>query len=182
MSGRGRLNSLDLVPAEGQDAVVWAIGALNARERTQEDIRFELNDRLVAVGCEPISRSAFNRASLRLSDRARRIAERRTIYAGIAEELTPDKVADVDVVLGEFLKTLIDELLDDTPSTKGAMELSRAYRDIVTAQRLSSDARRKAEDALAAKTARAVEAVGAQKGLTPETVEAIKARILGVAA
>ena len=144
--GRGRLSSLDLLPDEAQDDLIWAIGELNRRERTQADILFELNDRLEVKGIDPISRSAFNRKSMRLAKRSLQLEERRHIYAGIADRLTPEEVGKADLVLGEFLKTLIDELLDgDGLVSKNAMELARAYKDTVMAQRHSAELREKAE-------------------------------------
>lgn len=145
--GRGRLSSLDLLPEEAQDDLVWALGELNQRSRTQADILFELNDRLEAKGIEPISRSAFNRRATRLARRTAQLEERRYVYAGIAERLTPEEVSKSDLVLGEFLKVLIDELLDSSELTsKSAMELARAYKETVLAQRHSAAERRKAED------------------------------------
>ncbi len=145
--GRGRLSSLDLLPEEAQDDLVWALGELNQRSRTQADILFELNDRLEAKGIEPISRSAFNRRATRLARRTAQLEERRYVYAGIAERLTPEEVSKSDLVLGEFLKVLIDELLDGSELTsKSAMELARAYKETVLAQRHSAAERRKAEE------------------------------------
>jgi len=145
--GRGRLSSLDLLPEEAQDDLVWALGELNQRTRTQADILFELNDRLEAKGIEPISRSAFNRRATRLARRTAQLEERRYVYAGIAERLTPEEVSKSDLVLGEFLKVLIDELLDGSELTsKSAMELARAYKETVLAQRHSAAERRKAEE------------------------------------
>lgn len=145
--GRGRLSSLDLLPEEAQDDLVWALGELNQRSRTQADILFELNDRLEAKGIEPISRSAFNRRATRLARRTAQLEERRYVYAGIAERLTPEEVSKSDLVLGEFLKVLIDELLDSSELTsKSAMELARAYKETVLAQRHSAAERRKAEE------------------------------------
>lgn len=145
--GRGRLSSLDLLPEEAQDDLVWALGELNQRTRTQADILFELNDRLEAKGIDPISRSAFNRRATRLARRTAQLEERRYVYAGIAERLTPEEVSKSDLVLGEFLKVLIDELLDGSELTsKSAMELARAYKETVLAQRHSAAERRKAED------------------------------------
>lgn len=140
---RGRLSSLDLLPDEAQDDLIWAMGELNARQRTQADILFDLNDRLAAKGIDPISSSAFNRKSMRLAKRTRQLEERRHLYAGIAEKLTPEKVAGDDLILGEFLKTLIDDLLEgDGLSPKNAMELARAYQSVVMAQGKSAETRR----------------------------------------
>ena len=177
-ASRGRLNSLDLLPDEAQDDVLWAIGQLNQRERTQSDILFELNDRLEAKGIEGISRSAFNRASMRLSARARRISERQQIYAGIAEQLTPDAVGKTDVILAEFLKTLIDELLDgDKLTPKNAMELASAYRAIIGGQRQSIEMRRELQAEFDKKASKAIDEVAKVRGLTDETTNIMKTRL-----
>lgn len=107
------LNSLNLLPEECQDDVVWALAELNRRERTQADILLELNDRLAVKGHGPISRSAFSRQSVRLKRRADRLAERDALYAGVIDKITPEKMAEQDIILGELLKTLIDEFIDD---------------------------------------------------------------------
>lgn len=181
MAGRGRLSSLDLLPEEARDDVLWAIGELNKRERTQSDIHFELNDRLEAKGIETISRSAFNRKAMRLAKRTMQLEERRHIYAGIAERLTPKEIGNADLVLGEFLKTLLDELLDeDGIGTKGAMELARAYKDTIMAQRHSAELREKAEAQANAKLKKAVTEVAdaARKaGVSDETMEEINRRL-----
>lgn len=158
--GRGRLSSLDLLPEEAQDDLVWALGELNQRQRTQADILFELNDRLEAKGIEPISRSAFNRRATRLARRTAQLEERRYVYAGIAERLTPEEVSKSDLVLGEFLKVLIDELLDGSELTsKSAMELARAYKETVLAQRHSAAERRKAEEEAKKKIGKAIDQI-----------------------
>lgn len=183
MAGRGRLSSLDLLPEEAQDDLIWAIGQLNQRQRSQADILFELNDRLEVKGIEGISKSAFNRKSMRLAKRAGQLEERRFIYAGIAEKLTPDEVAKSDLVLGEFLKCLIDEVMDgDALASKNVMELARAYRDTIAAQSHSAELRRKAEAEANSKLKKAVDEVGivARKaGVSQETLDEIN-RQLGV--
>lgn len=181
--GRGRLDSLELLPEEAQDDVIWAVGQLNERRRSTADILFELNDRLEVKGIDPISKSAFYRRSARLAKRAMQLEERRYIYAGIAEKLTPEEIGRNDIVLGEFLKTLIDELLDkDDPDSKSAMELARAYKDTIVAQRHSAEHRRKGEEEAKASLKKVVDEVGevARKaGVTEETMEEIH-RKLGV--
>ena len=180
--GRGRLSSLDLLPEEAQDDLIWAIGELNRRERSQADILSELNDRLEVKGIEPISRSAFNRKSMRLAKRAMQMEERKHLYSGIADRLTPEEVGKADLVLGEFLKTLIDELLDgDGLVSKNAMELARAYKDTVMAQRHSAELREKAEAQADAKLKKAVDEVGdvvrKAAGISQETLDEINRRL-----
>lgn len=166
---RGQLSSLDLLPDEAQDDLVWAIGELNKRQRTQADILFEFNDRLAVKGLGPISRSAFNRASVRLASRASRIEERRRIYAAVADKLTPEEVAKNDLVLGEFIKTLIDELSDEEGMTaKGAKDLALAYRAAVSGQKVSIDRLQAAEAAAKARILKAVDAVEGAVAEAPE--------------
>lgn len=161
--GRGRLSNIDLLPEEAQDDILWALGELNQRTRTQSDILFELNDRLTAKGLETISRSAFNRQSMKLAARSRRLAERQSIYAGIAEKLTPESVASTDLVLGEFLKTLIDELLDGGElGPKHAKDLAQAFQATVSALKTSADHKAKLLADAGRKTEAAVEGVAAQ--------------------
>jgi hypothetical protein len=186
MAGRGRLSSLDQLPEEAQDDLIWAISQLNARKRTQADILFELNDRLEVKGIEPISRSAFNRRATRLAKRTMQLEERRFIYAGIAERLTPEEVGKNDLVLGEFLKALIDEILDtEGLDSKNAMELAKAYKETIIAQRHSSDHRRKAQDEAKAKLIKAVDQVagavqGGEKPDGQEVLRKIREDIYGI--
>ena len=180
--GRGRLSSLDLVPEVGRDAVFWALGELNKRERTQEDILFELNDRLQAVGCDRITRSSFNRKSVRLAAASRRLAEARHLFAGLADQFTPDKVDEGNIGLGEIIKTLIFELTDPDQNhgPKEAMELARAYQATIQGQRMSSDRRQKLQAEFQAKTLRAIDKVGEEAGLSPDRIAQLRREFLGV--
>ncbi|HEY5209624.1 MAG TPA: DUF3486 family protein [Stellaceae bacterium] len=181
MSGRGRLSSLDLLPDEAQDDIIWACQELSKRRRTQEDIRFELNDRLEARGLEGVSKSAFNRKATRLAAIQRRMQDAREIFQGLTPQLTPEKVDENTIALGEMIKTLIQELMDDDHDTKQTMELARAFQATVQAQKISSDRRRKLEDEMTARASKAVDTVAKAKGLSAETAEQIKAQILGIA-
>lgn len=184
--GRGRLSSLEMLPEEAQDDIVWALGQLNERKRTQADILFELNDRLDVKGIPEVSRSAFNRRATRLNRRSAQLEERRFVYAGIADRLTPEEVSKSDIVLGEFLKVLIDELLDsDTLDSKNAMELAKAYKETVVAQRHSAEHRRKLEAEAQSKLTKAVDAVEgalAKNGTTDgaEVLRKIREDVYGI--
>lgn len=182
MAGRGRLSSIDLLPEEAEDDIVWACQELAARTRTQEDIRFELNDRLEVKGIEGISKSAFNRKAMRLAAAQRRMAESRAMFEGLAPQFSPDNVDKSNVVLGELIKTLIQELLlsDTVTDPKGAMELARAYQSTIGAMKVSSDRRQKLEAELSKRTEQAIDAVAKERGMGAETIEAIKTRVLGI--
>jgi len=174
---------MDLLPPEADDDIAWAMGELNARKRTQEDIRFELNDRLEAKGLEGISKSAFNRRSTRLANHSRRLAEAREVFTGLAPQFTPETVDDTNLVIGEIIKTLILELLDagaDEFTPKGAMEIARAWASVIQGQKLSTERRAKAVREFQQRTEEGIEKVARARGLSAETVKKLKSEILGV--
>lgn len=157
--GRGRLSSMDLVPDHAQSEIVWAIQELNKRERSQEDIRFELNDRLRVVGVDPISKSAFNRKSMRLAALRKKITMSREIFAGLADEFTPEKVDENTVALGEVIKMTIADLVSDGEerSTKEVLEIARAFSAIAAGQKSSTERRHKIRTEEKAKAAAAID-------------------------
>ncbi len=184
-AGRGRLSSLDLLPEEAQDDLVWAFSELNARKRTQADILFELNDRLEAKGCEGISKSAFNRKAMAISRASARINESRAIFAGIADHLTPENIDQGNVSLAEFIKTLIAEIVSQHEgelSSKEVKELAHAFALVISGTKISSTRRThvEAEQQARQKAADAAGAVARKAGLTAGTVDKLKAEILGI--
>lgn len=185
MIGRGRLSSMDLVPEHARDDIVWALQELNKRARTQADILFELNDRLAVKGVDPISSSAFNRRAVRLAVAARRLEESRYLFAGLADQFTPDKIDQSNIGLGEVIKTLIFELTDPNEkqiSTKGAMELARAYLATIQGQKISAERRLKLEADMKDRAVKAIDKVAQEKGLSGDVVQRLKREFLGVRA
>lgn len=181
--GRGRLSSIDLLPEEGQEDIVWAMSELNERQRTQADILFELNGRLADKGLPLVSKSAFNRKSLRVANAARRIAESRALFEGIAPQFTQERIDETNVVVGELIKMLIAELLDSQANEftpKNSMEMARAYLATIQGQKLSAERRAERVAEFEKKAGDAVANVGRAKGLTQETIDALRAEILGV--
>lgn len=183
MAGRGRVSSIGRLPEEAAEDVAWACEQLYQRSRDQQDILAEFNERLARKGLGPISRSAFGRQAVRLAAAQRRMRDAREMFAGLSDQFSAGDVDDNTVILGEFIKTLIQELVDDSSgrkSPKEAMELARAYQATVSAQKVSADRRIKLEAEAKTKMTQAVDKVAKAKGLTAETAEAIKAKILGV--
>lgn len=181
--GRGRLASIDLVPEEAQDDILWAMGELNKRQRTQADILFELNDRLAVKGVDPISKSAFNRRAIRVAAAARRVAESRALFEGLAPQFTAEKVDETNIVIGELIKMLIAELLDAGPGAltpRNSMEMARAYLATIQGQKLSAARRAQLEEQFKAKTEKAIGAVAREAGLSADRVAQIRRDVLGV--
>jgi len=181
--GRGRLSSLDLMPAEGQEELAWAMEQLNARSKTQADILSELNGKLADKGLPLISKSAFNRRAMRVARMNARYAERTELVKALAPSMTPEAMEEMDRVVGEIQKMLILEILDrDSGSldSKDAMQLARGYQAVIQGQAKSAEARDKREKQFAEKVSKGVDAVAKAKGLTAETADELKAKILGI--
>lgn len=193
---RGRLSEIDRLPDWADEAKVWAFEQLKERKLSQLEILDGFNARLKAASmaedaaAEPpeISRSAFNRTAMKIAILGRRLEETREIAKVIAPKLDEAGDTSLTLMVAETLKTLIAEMLGnagelaaDGDTAEMLMLTSRALKHAEEAKRISADGRRKIEVELQAKAAKAVDAVARTSGLSAETVDAIKARILGVA-
>ncbi|WP_026379374.1 DUF3486 family protein [Afifella pfennigii] len=181
MSGRGRLSSIDLLPEEAEPDIAWAMEQLRERSMLQSAILEEFNARLADRGIGPISKSAFNRHSIRLARTARRLEETRAI-AKVLNERMPEATDDLTIMVAETIKTLIFELLEDggklTP--RNAMEMARAMKDVALAQGLSTQRRRVLEKEFADKAGEAIDAAGKAAGLSAERISQLRREFLGV--
>lgn len=190
--GRGRLSSFDLLPSECDALISWAAQELSARERTQVEIYGEFVTRCEALMAEHRGElefqipafSSFNRFSIRMARMTRRLDQTKVIVAQLADRFDPADSDNLTIMAAETLKALVLEMMEadegGLKSSKDAMQLATALRQAAAAQSVSSDRRRKIEADLATKVEAAVQSVAKARGLTPETVEAIKAQILGV--
>lgn len=192
---RGRLSEIDQLPDWADEAKVWAFEQLKLRQRTQMDILEEFNARLRAASLAhdasaevpEISRSAFNRTAMRVALLGRRLEETREIAAMLAPKLDQAGDNSLTLMVAETIKTLTLEMLGnagelppDGDTAEMLMMTSRALKHAEEAKRISADGRRKIESELKDKATKAVDAVAKANGLTAETVDAIKARILGI--
>lgn len=184
--GRGRLSSIDTLPEVATPIVQWAVDELLANERTQAEILDDFNEKLAAVDCGPISSSAFNRHSLRLAATTRRMKETQEISRAITDRLGPDAGDQLTVGLSVLIKQAAWDLGEQGRlDPESLMFLARSLQSVTSAQKTSADLRRAAQaevDAKLKKAAAAIEKVGSDRGISRDTVEAIKAGILGVTA
>lgn len=186
-TGRGRLSSLDLLPDHAEEVVQEALGDLRERRKLQKDILATLNFRLAALDppVEPVSKSAFNRFTMRFAMQARRLTEAREAAAAMAERLEDMPEGDVGLLLGETIKALLNDALIDgmltgeSPSIPALREASDALYRLERA-RLDNVEAAKRRERFVQKAADAVENAVREKGLSAETVQSIRAEILGV--
>ncbi|RFC63616.1 DUF3486 family protein [Fulvimarina endophytica] len=179
-----RLSSIDRLPAEADDDIVWAHGELKAGKRHKYEILDEFNGRLADKGIGSISRSAWYRHTVAVAEATRRIEQTREIAAAITERLGPGQTDDLTIAVSETIKTLVFEMLQDggregfTP--KQAKEMAEAIRAAVAAQTVSSDRRRRIEAELDAKVEETLDKVGTVAGLSADRVAQMRRDLLGV--
>ena len=190
--GRGWLSAIELLPAEASPIIAWAADELRSRERTQTEIYEEFTLKLEELEREHRgeleftvpSFSAFNRHAIKLATLSRRLDETREITGVLAEKFDAKASDDLTVIAAEAIKTLVFEVLtaagESGVDPKGAMNLANALRAATQAQGVSTTRREKVEKQFAADVGKAVESVARAKGLTAETVDAIKEQVLGV--
>lgn len=181
--GRGQLSSIDMLPEEADADIIWALDQLRDMKLPQTMIFMGLNDRLVAKGIAPISKSAFNRYAIRKARQFRRLDEVQRMSRELVDAMGTGEADQVTVAVAEMLKLAAFQVLEkDDISTKGIMELSRALQSAVSAQKTSADYREKLERDVQAKLAKAAEAVkevGKRNGISAEALEEINRRLMG---
>lgn len=191
---RGRLSAIDTLPEWADEAKVWAFDQLKERKLSQLEILDGFNARLKVASIsngvvDPpvISRSAFNRTALRVALLSRRLQETREIASVIAPKLEEAGDESLTLMVAETLKTLIAEMLGnagelsaDGDTAMMLMATARALKHAEEAKRIGADGRRKYESDLKSQAVKAVDMVAKEKGLTQESVDAIKAKVLGL--
>ena len=191
--GRGRLSSFDQLPEEADGIVAWAAGELADRDKTQTEIYGAFVTRCQALMAEHRGElefripafSSFNRYSLRQARLSRRLDQTREIVGVLAKKHDAQASDDLTVITGEMIKSLVLHMLGDGADgvvPKDLLDLANAFRHAQAAQNLSSDRKTKEDKKLAARVDDALVAVAKVRGLTADTVEDIKAKILGVGA
>lgn len=182
--GRGRLSSIDMLPEEAEEDVVWALEALREHKLPQNTIREEFNARLIARDIEPISKSAFNRYAVRKAIQFRKMDEVRRISSELVETLGTDAPDDVTVLVAEMIKVSMFKILEDKElDPKAIMELSRALQSTVSAQRGSEEYRKQLEKRVAQQLEEAADRAEVkmrEAGLPADRIAQLRKDFLGV--
>ncbi|ALG60893.1 MULTISPECIES: DUF3486 family protein [Citromicrobium] len=182
--GRGRLSSIDMLPEEAEEDVVWALEALREHKLPQNTIREEFNARLIAKDIEPISKSAFNRYAVRKAIQFRKMDEVRRISSELVETLGTDAPDDVTVLVAEMIKVSMFKILEDKElDPKAIMELSRALQSTVSAQRGSEEYRKQLEKRVAQQLEEAADRAEVkmrEAGLPADRIAQLRKDFLGV--
>jgi hypothetical protein len=183
--GRGQLSTIDMLPDEAEDDIVWALEQLRERQLPQSTILMEFNERLADKGIDPISKSAFNRYSVRKARQFRRLDEIQQLGSELVGSMGAEEPDQVTIAIAELVKVAAFDILEEGGlGTKGVMELSRALQSAVGAQKASAEYRERLEKDVQAKLAEAAKKVGdigAKKGVSKKALEEINRALLGQA-
>lgn len=181
--GRGHLSSIDMLPDEAEEDIVWALEQLRERSLPQNTILMEFNERLADKGIEPISKSAWGRYAVRKAIQFRKLDEVQRIGGELVRTMDAKEPDQVTVAVAELIKVAVFEVLEGGEvTTKGIMELSRALQSAVGAQKASAEYRERLEKEVAAKLAEAAKKVGEiseRKGVSPEAMAEINRALMG---
>ena len=184
-SPRRSPSSIDKLPPEIREL----IGRLRENGATSDQIKAKL-DELDA----DVSRSALGRHIKGLAEIGERLRHSREVATALVSRFgdEPDnRVARLNIELMHGLVmqaiTATTEGEDGEPggavtfTPEDTMFLARSLHSLATAQKTDTDRLLKVRVEVAKEAAKAVETVGKAKGLTKETMDAIKHAVLGIA-
>ncbi len=151
----------------------------------------QIIDHLRNLGDEDTSRSAVGRYAKRSREQMKRYQEAQQVAKVWIGRLEEDPTGDVGRLLSEMLRVVAFEQIGTMSSDKDIvidpkdiMFLSNAIKNLAGADKTSADRELKIRDQVAKETAKkaATEAVKVAKkgGASEETLEAIRAGILGI--
>lgn len=146
----------------------------------------EIVEHLAELG-HPRSRSALGRHKQRLDQVADKLRRSREMAEALVAEIGPAATeGKTGRLLVEILQGLaFDHLLNKVEGEEESKpielaRLAKALKDMASAQKIDLDRELKIRQETATHAAKAAEKVAGEKGLSAETVEDIKAAILGV--
>lgn len=169
---RGQLSNWDKMPDWADEVRIWVEEALVERKLTQVQILARANPWLLELAAEndvPIdeapqmSPAALSRLAMARAKVFEQHARARAMFEGLKSQIDDADVDETTRLLAEFVKDIVMTLSaeGEVGSTKNAMEIARAVKDLASAQKISADRRLAIEAATKAKLIKAVDAVEA---------------------
>jgi len=186
--GRGHLSSIDLLMQDERmvPVVMWANQQLDLRRLPANVILAEFNERILDIdpSAKPISKSSFNRHSVKLAIAHRETSEMNNIAAALGERRDPAAPDHLTMMIAELTKITIYHLLGkrDDFSMKEIMEATRALKEAAAAENISLTRRerhQKIVDDACKELAGKVDEIGKKKGVSPEALAAINRALMG---
>lgn len=183
---RGRASKVDLLPQSLQDELHKL---LRDKSITQMEALEAINDLIEEHGLDDdakLSRSGLNRYAAQMETVGRRIQDARDFAKQWLEEHGTEAESNVSDITLEMLRSLVfdltmkltgDKEIDPKDLRNLTMSMARLENAAATSQKRVIEARKQfAQDA-----ANEIETIGKAEGLTNETVQLFKNKILGIA-
>lgn len=173
-----RPTSIDRLPAEIREL----IGRLRRDGRTIDEIRGKLLELEVAI-----PRSTLGREVQRIDALGELLQEQRHMAETLAsrfEDQPDDRTArfNVEVMQALLSRLMADQVRQVELDPKEVKFLTESLRNLAQAAKADVDREIRVRDQVARQAAKAAEKVGKARGLSAETVDELKAAVLGVRA
>lgn len=177
----GRPSSVDQLPEEIRER----IGQLRGEGHTIDEIMAALGE----LDAARISRSALGRHLKSMEAVGRRMRQSREVANALVRELGSEPASrtarlNIELLQSSMLELQLKMADGDVLDPKAIMELGRAVQALTTASRQDVELVKQIEMRATARAkleaAEDVAKVGREQGLSSRTLDAIKARILGV--
>jgi hypothetical protein len=182
--GRGRLHTIDMLPDEADADIAWLSGELREGKRLQIDLLAEFNARLADRGIGPISKSSFNRYTVRKAVAFRDLDRYRRLSQELSSVMGAHSAEETTVALIEMGKLRAMEKLEQgNLDSADLLNLQRATHYGAGARKLALDVREKLEKEFREKLKAAatdISEIGAAGGVSQETMDKITRRLTGI--
>ncbi len=186
-----RKSKIELLP---EDIRAQLNVLIRSGDMTQKDIRDAVNQMIEEAGLPDdakLSRTGFNRYAKRMEDMGQRLRQSREVAEVWITKLGEAPTSDVGKLLQEFVRTMAFEtsmrLMEDADEKKEVIppkalnQLALVVQRIEQAAMTSHKVEKEIRKAFAEEAAEQAEQIVREAGITDETVQSVKNKILGIA-
>ncbi|EGQ7740580.1 DUF3486 family protein [Vibrio parahaemolyticus] len=186
-----RKSKIELLP---EDIRAQLNVLIRSGDMTQKDIRDAVNQMIEEAGLPDdakLSRTGFNRYAKRMEDMGQRLRQSREVAEVWITKLGEAPTSDVGKLLQEFVRTMAFEtsmrLMEDADEKqevippKALNQLALVVQRIEQAAMTSHKVEKEIRKAFAEEAAEKAEQIVREAGITDETVQSVKNKILGIA-
>ncbi|EHA6976819.1 DUF3486 family protein [Vibrio parahaemolyticus] len=186
-----RKSKIELLP---EDIRAQLNVLIRSGDMTQKDIRDAVNQMIEEAGLPDdakLSRTGFNRYAKRMEDMGQRLRQSREVAEVWITKLGEAPTSDVGKLLQEFVRTMAFEtsmrLMEDADEKqevippKALNQLALVVQRIEQAAMTSHKVEKEIRKAFAEEAAEQAEKIVREAGITDETVQSVKNKILGIA-
>ncbi|EKL9959463.1 DUF3486 family protein [Vibrio parahaemolyticus] len=186
-----RKSKIELLP---EDIRAQLNVLIRSGDMQQKDIRDAVNQMIEEAGLPDdakLSRTGFNRYAKRMEDMGQRLRQSREVAEVWITKLGEAPTSDVGKLLQEFVRTMAFEtsmrLMEDADEKqevippKALNQLALVVQRIEQAAMTSHKVEKEIRKAFAEEAAEQAEQIVREAGITDETVQSVKNKILGIA-